>query len=142
MGQLEGKVAFVTGGASGIGAACAATLAREGAKVMITDLDDAGGEKLVADITAAGGTAAFRHQDVTDEAAWPGLVAEAENLFGRLDIMVANAGIAVFGPALTMTMADFRRQNAVNVEGVFLSIRHAAPAMRKAGGGSIIVMSS
>jgi NAD(P)-dependent dehydrogenase (short-subunit alcohol dehydrogenase family) len=142
MAQVQGKVAFVTGGASGIGAACAATLAREGAKVMITDLDDARGEKLAADIAAAGGIAAFRHQDVTDEAAWPGLIAETENLFGRLDIMVANAGIAVFGPALTMTLADFRRQNAVNVEGVFLSIKHSAPAMRRTGGGSIIVMSS
>lgn len=142
MGQVNGKVAFVTGGASGIGAACAATLAREGARVMITDLDDGAGTKLAADIVAAGGEAAFRHQDVTDENAWAGLVAETEARYGRLDIMVANAGIAVFGPALSMTLADFRRQNAVNIDGVFLSIKHAVPAMRRAGGGSIIVMSS
>jgi NAD(P)-dependent dehydrogenase (short-subunit alcohol dehydrogenase family) len=142
MGQVMSKVAFVTGGASGIGAACAATLAREGARVMITDLDDDAGGRLAADIAASGGTASFRHQDVTDDAAWPALIDETLALYGRLDIMVANAGIAVFGPALTMSLADFRRQNAVNVEGVFLSIRHAAPAMRRGGGGSIVVMSS
>lgn len=142
MGQVQGKVAYVTGGAAGIGAACAKTLAREGAKVMITDLDDARGEKLVAEIKAAGGEAAFRHQDVTEEAAWAGLIADTEALFGRLDIMVANAGIAIFGPASTMSLADFRRQNAVNVEGVFLSARSAIPAMRRAGGGSMILISS
>ncbi len=142
MGQVQGKVAYVTGGAAGIGAACAKTLAREGAKVMITDLDDARGEKLVAEIKAAGGEAAFRHQDVTEEAPWAGLIADTEALFGRLDIMVANAGIAIFGPASTMSLADFRRQNAVNVEGVFLSARSAIPAMRRAGGGSMILISS
>jgi NAD(P)-dependent dehydrogenase (short-subunit alcohol dehydrogenase family) len=109
---------------------------------MITDLDEVGGTALAQRIAAAGGTAAFRRQDVTEEEAWPGLVAETEALFGRLDIMVANAGIAVFGPALSMTLADFRRQSAVNVDGVFLSVKHAAPAMRRAGGGSMILMSS
>lgn len=142
MGQVQVKAAYVTGGASGIGAACAMTLAREGAKVMLTDLDVARGEKVAADITAAGGTAVFRHQDVTDEAAWEGLVSEAESLFGRLDIMVANAGIAIFGPASTMSLAEFRRQNAVNIDGVFLSARTAIAPMRRAGGGSMILISS
>lgn len=142
MGQVQGKAAYVTGGASGIGAACAMTLAREGAKVMLTDLDVARGEKVAADINAAGGTAVFRHQDVTDEAAWEGLVSEAESLFGRLDIMVANAGIAIFGPASTMSLAEFRRQNAVNIDGVFLSARTAIAPMRRAGGGSMILISS
>ena len=142
MGQVAGKVAFITGGASGIGAACARVLAREGATVVITDRDDFKGAAVVAQITAAGGAAHYAHQDVTDEAAWPGVIADIEAVHGRLDIAVANAGIAVFGSALTMSLADFRRQNAVNIDGVFLTVKHAVPAMRRAGGGSIILMSS
>jgi len=142
MGQVDGKVALITGGASGIGAACARLLATEGAKVMITDLDATGGEMLAADIRAAGGHAQFLRHDVTDEGAWPGIVGAAEARFGKLDVAVANAGIGIFGPALTMSLADFRRQNAVNVDGVFLTAKHAIPAMRRAGGGSLIVMSS
>jgi NAD(P)-dependent dehydrogenase (short-subunit alcohol dehydrogenase family) len=139
MGQVQDKVAYVTGGASGIGAACAATLAREGAKVIVSDIDDARGAALAASI---GDAAHFQHQDVTDEGAWPGAIEAAERRFGRLDIMVANAGIAVFGPALEMSLADWRRQNAVNLDGVFLTVKYAVPAMRRAGGGSIIIMSS
>lgn len=143
MGQVEGKVAFITGGASGIGAACARLLASEGARVVITDLDDAAGKTLAADIVAQGGIASFVRQDVTDEAAWPEIIAGIERTHGRLDIAVANAGIAVFGPALTMSLAEFRRQNAVNIDGVFLTVKHAVPAMRRCGGGgSVIVMSS
>lgn len=143
MGQVEGKVAFITGGASGIGAACARLLASEGARVVITDLDDAAGKTLAADIVAQGGIASFVRQDVTDEAAWPEIIAGIERTYGRLDIAVANAGIAVFGPALTMSLAEFRRQNAVNIDGVFLTVKHAVPAMRRSGGGgSVIVMSS
>src|SRR3712207_3138449 len=118
MGQVEGKVAIVTGGAAGIGAACAETLAREGAKVVLTDLDDARGEALAERIRAAGGQARFLHQDVTDEARWPEVVAETERLFGGLHILVANAGIAIISPILDMTLADWRRQTAVNLDGV------------------------
>src|SRR6267142_4018579 len=96
MGQVQGKVAIVTGGASGIGAACAATLAREGAKFVITDLDDSRGEALVAEIDSAGGEAIFLHQDVSLEESWPGIVEAAERRFGRLDVMVANAGIGMW----------------------------------------------
>ncbi|MEN9315519.1 MAG: Cyclopentanol dehydrogenase [Pseudomonadota bacterium] len=142
MGQVDGKVALITGGASGIGAACARLLASEGAKVLVTDLDGAAGEALVADIVAKGGEAVFVRQDVTDEAAWPVVVESAERRFGKLDVAVANAGIGIFGPALSMSLADFRRQNAVNVDGVFLTAKHAIPAMRRAGGGSLILMSS
>jgi len=143
MGQVSGKVAFITGGASGIGAACARVLAREGAQVVITDLDDALGERTVSEIRAAGGTASYQHQDVTDEAAWPGIIAAIESRHGRLDIAVANAGIGIFGPALSMSLAEFRRQNAVNIDGVFLTAKHTIPAMRRGGnGGSLIMMSS
>jgi NAD(P)-dependent dehydrogenase (short-subunit alcohol dehydrogenase family) len=143
MGQVDGKVAFITGGASGIGAACARLLAREGARVVFSDLDDGAGETLAADIRAGGGEARFVHQDVTDEAAWPHVIGGIEQAHGRLDVAVANAGIAVFGPALAMSLADFRRQNAVNIDGVFLTAKYAIPAMRRCGGGgSLILMSS
>jgi NAD(P)-dependent dehydrogenase (short-subunit alcohol dehydrogenase family) len=142
MGQVEGKVAIVTGGASGIGAACAATLAREGARVVITDIDDARGQKVADDIRAAGGAATFRHQDVSLEEGWPGVIAAAEEGFGRLDVMVANAGIGILCQAVAMSLADWRRQTAVNLDGVFLSVKYAVPALQRAGGGSIIITSS
>ena len=142
MGQVSGKAAIVTGGASGIGEACAETLAREGASVLVTDVDDALGKGVVERITKAAGKARYLHLDVRDEAAWPGVIAEAEKNFGRLDIMVANAGIGVAAPIETMTLADWQRQQAINLDGVFLSIKHAIPALRKAGGGSIVLMSS
>jgi NAD(P)-dependent dehydrogenase (short-subunit alcohol dehydrogenase family) len=143
MGQVEGKVAIVTGGASGIGAACAEALAREGAKVVLTDLDDAHGEALAGKLRAAGREARFLRQDVTDEGRWAEVVAETERLFGGLHVLVANAGIAVMGAVVDMTLADWRRQTAVNLDGVFLSVKHAIPAMRRAGrGGSIVLLSS
>lgn len=123
MGQMHGKVAIVTGGACGIGAACARTLAREGAKVAVTDLDDSNGEALVSEIRQAGGNAVYLHQDVTDEGRWPEIVGAVEQQFLRVDVMVANAGIAIRVPIVDMTLADWRRQQAVNVEGVFLSVK-------------------
>jgi NAD(P)-dependent dehydrogenase (short-subunit alcohol dehydrogenase family) len=143
MGQVDGKVAIVTGGASGIGAACTETLAREGAKVAVTDIDSTRGQELVAKIAAAGGQAAYLTQDVTDEARWPEVVAEIESLYGRLDVLVANAGIGIMIPSIVeMSLADWRRQTAVNLDGVFLSVKYCIPALRRAGGGSIIMMSS
>jgi NAD(P)-dependent dehydrogenase (short-subunit alcohol dehydrogenase family) len=139
MGQVEGKVAIVTGGASGTGAAYAATLAREGAKVIVTDLDDPRGQALVDKI---GGEAVYLHQDVSLEESWPGVIDDAERRFGRLDVMVANAGIGIMCKAVEMSLADWRRQTAVNLDGVFLSVKYAVPAMRRAGGGSIIITSS
>src|SRR5438874_7536153 len=142
MGQVDGKVAIVTGGASGIGAACAATLAREGAKLVITDLDDPGGQALLEKIGGAGGEAIYLHQDVSVEEDWPPIIETVERRFGRLDVMVANAGIGILCKAVEMSLADWRRQTAVNLDGVFLSVKYAVPAMRRAGGGSIVIMSS
>jgi NAD(P)-dependent dehydrogenase (short-subunit alcohol dehydrogenase family) len=142
MAQVSGKVAIVTGGASGIGEACAVTLAREGASVLITDIDDMLGKGVVDRITKAGGKAHYLRHDVRDEAAWPGIVADAEKQYGRLDIMVANAGIGIMSPIATMTLADWQRQQAINLDGVFLSIKHSIPAMKRVGGGSIVLMSS
>jgi len=142
MGQVDGKVAIVTGGASGIGAASADTLAREGANVVVTDVDDTGGKTVVDKIESAGGQAIFLHQDVTLEESWPSVIEATERRFGRLDVMVANAGIGILCKAIEMSLADWRRQSAVNLDGVFLSVKYAVPAMRRAGGGSIIIMSS
>jgi NAD(P)-dependent dehydrogenase (short-subunit alcohol dehydrogenase family) len=142
-GQVAGKVALVTGGASGIGEAVCELLAREGASVAVTDIDDLRGPSLAARIKKAGGEAAFWHQDVTGEARWIEVVAEVVARYRRLDILVSNAGIGIGVPSITqMTLEDWRRQTAINLDGVFLSVKHCLPAMRKGRGGSIILMSS
>jgi NAD(P)-dependent dehydrogenase (short-subunit alcohol dehydrogenase family) len=148
MGQVDGKVAIVTGGASGIGAACVETLAKEGARVVISDIDDPRGTALAAQITAAGQHAIYLSHDVTDEARWREIMTEIERRYGRLDILMANAGIGIMVPSIVeMSLADWRRQTAVNLDGVFLSVKHCIPLMRRpsdgsAGGGSIIMTSS
>ena len=143
MGQVQGKVALVTGGASGIGEAVCELLAREGASVAVTDVDDLRGPEVVARIKKAGGEASFWHHDVTSEERWIEVVAEVMKRYGRLDVLVSNAGIGIAVPSITeMTLADWRRQNAINLDGVFLSVKHCLPVMRKTGGGSVIMMSS
>jgi NAD(P)-dependent dehydrogenase (short-subunit alcohol dehydrogenase family) len=142
-GRVQGKVALVTGGASGIGRGCAEKLAAEGATAVVTDLQDNLGAEVVAAITKAGGKAWYLHHDVTEEAAWEGVIGEVKAREGRLDILVNNAGIAVGGSVLDMTLADWRKQTAVNLDGVFLGVKHSIPLMRASGdGGSIINMSS
>jgi 3(or 17)beta-hydroxysteroid dehydrogenase len=137
--RVEGKVAIVTGAASGIGRACAEHLAREGARVIVTDRDGDGAVR-VAD--ALGAPHVGRTLDVTDEAAWTAVVDETVAAAGRLDVLVNNAGIGVVGDIERATLADFRRQYAVNVEGVFLGCRAAIAAMKRTGGGSIVNISS
>src|SRR5882724_4361002 len=142
-GQVQGKVALVTGGASGIGAAVAELLAHEGASVVVTDIDELRGPEVVAGIGKAGHEAILLHQDVTSEARWAEVVADIEKRFGRLDILVSNAGIGITVPSIVdMSLDDWRRQTAINLDGVFLSVKHCLPAMRRSGGGSIILMSS
>ena len=142
-GRVQGRVALITGGASGIGRGCAERLAAEGATAVITDLQDAKGAEVVDVIRKAGGKAWYLHHDVTDEAAWAGVVAEIKAREGRLDILVNNAGIGIGGSILEMTLDDWRRQTAVNLDGVFLGVKHSIPLMRASGdGGSIINMSS
>jgi NAD(P)-dependent dehydrogenase (short-subunit alcohol dehydrogenase family) len=142
-GQVEGKVALVTGGASGIGAAVAELLALEGASVIISDVDELMGPELAATLKKAGHEAIFVHQDVTSETRWTDVVSEIEQRFGRLDILVSNAGIGIVAPSIVeMSLEDWRRQTAVNLDGVFLSVKYGLPLMRKSGGGSVIMMSS
>jgi NAD(P)-dependent dehydrogenase (short-subunit alcohol dehydrogenase family) len=141
-GRVAGKVAIVTGGSSGIGRASAARLAEEGAIVIITDIDDGAGKDAVADIEAAGGVAEFHHHDVVREDEWIGIVALIAERHERLDVLVNNAGIGIGGSILDMTLADWQRQIAINLDGVFLGMKHCIPLMRDTGGGSVINMSS
>jgi len=141
MGRVQGKVALVTGAAKGIGQACALLLAKEGAKVVVSDLDRAAGEAVAAKIVADGGEALFIQQDVTDEASWPAAIAATEARFGALHVLVNNAGIAIPGNAVDCTLADWRKTLAVNLDAVFLGTKYAIPAMTGKN-GSIINISS
>lgn len=142
MGRVDDKVALVTGGANGIGRACAERLASEGAKVAVSDLADDVGEAIVGAINNAGGEAIYLHHDVTSESQWQDIIARVTQHFGRLEILVNNAGIAIAGPITEMALDDFRKQNQVNLEGVFLGLKHGIPAIANSGGGSIINLSS
>ncbi|MFA5632619.1 MAG: glucose 1-dehydrogenase [Porticoccaceae bacterium] len=142
MPALKDKVAIVTGGARGIGAACAAALCARGAAVIIGDiLDDAGGQTAQA-LAEKGYRAAFRHHDASDEKSWQQLIAFAEETFGAIDCLVNNAGINF---AVTLEKADasqFRQVLDVNLIGPFLGMQAVLPAMKARGGGSIINISS
>ncbi|MFQ3665082.1 MAG: glucose 1-dehydrogenase [Sphingomonadaceae bacterium] len=143
MKRLEGRVAIVTGAASGIGRATARQLAAEGALVVATDVDVAGGEETHGLVRADGHHARFLAQDVADEDRWAEIVADVMASEGRLDILVNNAGIAKGILVTEMPLDDWNRQLAVNLTGVFLGCKHAVPAMRAGGrGGSIINVSS
>jgi 3(or 17)beta-hydroxysteroid dehydrogenase len=139
MGRVAGKVAIVTGAASGMGKADALLLAAEGAKVVVADLNEADG-KAVAD--AIGENAIFIHLNVTDEENWKSVIAATVGTFGQLDILVNNAGIIALGNIVDTTLESWRLINSVNSDGVFLGCKHAIPEMAKSGGGSIINMSS
>jgi NAD(P)-dependent dehydrogenase (short-subunit alcohol dehydrogenase family) len=142
VGRVEGKVAVVTGGASGIGRACAERLAEEGAIIVVADVQHALGEEVAAGIGKAGRRAEYLRLDVSDEAAWVSAFERVRTQYGRLDVLVNNAGIGIGGPAIEMSLVDWRRQTAVNLDGPFLGIKHAVPFMAKGGGGSIINMCS
>jgi len=142
MGRVEGKVALITGGASGLGRADAEVLAREGAGVVLTDINDAAGESAAAHIRSSGGRATFIHHDVSDEAQWQKVIAAVRDEHGRLDVLVNNAGIAVVESIEQCSLDSFHRQNAIMSDGVFLGCKHALPLMHESGGGSIINMSS
>jgi 3(or 17)beta-hydroxysteroid dehydrogenase len=138
-GRLAGKVAIVTGGASGIGAESARRLAAEGAHVTLTDVDEPGGRRIAAEI---GGSAAFLLHDVRDEARWREVIADVVRRHRRLDVLLNNAGIVLEATIEDTSVDQWERIQAVNALGVFLGCKHAIPAMRASGGGSIVNVSS
>jgi NAD(P)-dependent dehydrogenase (short-subunit alcohol dehydrogenase family) len=141
-GAVADKVACVTGAASGIGRATAIALARAGAVVFATVIDDAAGVRLVEEIARLGGVSTYLHHDVAEEDDWRAVIAAISHRHGRLDILVNNAGIGLSGPVIDMSLADWRRQTAVNLDGVFLGVKHGLPLMRAGGGGAIVNVSS
>jgi len=142
MGRLDGKIALISGGARGQGATEAQLFAREGAKVVFGDVLNDAGRQVEADIRAAGGEATYVHLDVTSEDDWREAVGTAVNRYGKLDILVNNAGIIHRFSIEETTREVWDEVMAVNSTGVFLGTKYAIPAMRRAGGGSIINISS
>ena len=138
MTRLAGKIAFVTGGASGLGEAIARRFVAEGATVVVADIDDIAGAALAAEL---GDKARFQHLDVTTEASWDTALAATAAAHGRIDILVNNAGITTMGSIETLSLADFRNMLDIDLVGVFLGCKLAIPLMRDHS-GSIINMSS
>jgi NAD(P)-dependent dehydrogenase (short-subunit alcohol dehydrogenase family) len=136
MGRVAGKVAIVTGAASGMGKADAQTLAAQGARVVVTDLNEKDGQAVAA---AIGENAIFLTLNVTDEENWKSVIAATVETFGRLDILVNNAGMIALGTIVDTDLETWRMINAVNSDGVFLGCKHAIPAMADSGGGSLSI---
>ena len=142
MGRLDRKVALISGGSKGQGAAEAKLFAQEGAKVVLADILDDEGKKIEAEINETGGEAMYLHLDVTSEADWAAAVRAAVDSYGKLDILVNNAGILLRKGVEETSDEEWDRIQDVNSKGVFLGVKAAIPAMREAGGGSIVNISS
>ena len=143
MNRLKGKVALVTGAAGGLGAAQAQALAKEGARVVLADVTDKEGELVAAAIRAADCDAHYVHLDVTQETDWQEAVRVTVQRYGKLDVLVNNAGIVIKRVTIEQrTVEEWDRVMAVNVRGVFLGTKYALPEMRRIGGGSIVNISS
>jgi NAD(P)-dependent dehydrogenase (short-subunit alcohol dehydrogenase family) len=142
MRRLEGKVALVTGAASGIGRVTAERLAEEGAVVVVTDVQDEAGEQAAASIRAGGGDALYLHLDVTDEAGWQAVVERVLSERDRLDVLVNNAGLGDLAPIEETSLADWERTVAIDQTGVFLGMKTCAEALKASGNGSVINISS
>ncbi len=142
MGRVSGKVAIVTGAAMGMGKTHSETLAAEGARVFVTDINEAAGNAVAEGIRAAGGKATFIRHDAASEADWAAVVATVRKEAGRLDILVNNAGILILKPVHETEPAEWDRLFNVNVRGVYLGIRACVPLMKESGNASIINISS
>lgn len=142
MGSLDGKVALISGGSRGQGEAEARLFAREGAAVILGDVLDDEGERVAASITDAGGQATYVHLDVSDEGDWTKAVEAAVASHGRLTSVINNAGVLSQGEIEGIPLEEFRRVIDINLIGVFLGMKAAIPALKAAGGGSIVNTSS
>ena len=143
MGRVENKVALVTGAAQGIGAATAAMLAREGARVMLTDINVDGAQQQAELINAElPNTAAAMYQEVSNPAGWQEVIAAAEKTFGGLNILVNNAGIGSVGNVVEETLESWKNVHAIDLDSVFLGSKYGIPLMERSGGGSIVNISS
>lgn len=143
MSRVKNKVAIVTGGSVGLGRAQAQLLAKEGASVVVTDVNEVDGRDCVAQIREAGGTATFLQHDVVDEARWQFVVDETVREFGQLDVLVNNAGVLLSEPLVNTSLDAWKKLMAINLDGVFLGMKTAIPAiLNSAQGGSIINISS
>ena len=142
MKRLEGRVALVTGGASGIGKAIVERLASEGAAVMVTDIDDAKGTELAERLGGEGGRAEYAHLDVTSEEEWQASVAATVDRLGALDVLVNNAGMGDLAPIEETSLEDWERTIAIDQTGVFLGMKTAAAALAASGRGSVVNISS
>ena len=139
--RLDGKSAIITGAASGMGAATAKLFAREGAKVVVTDVLEAEGKAIAEEINAAGGAARFELHDIADEASWQRVVSATVDAFGGIDILINNAGVSGSDPDL-LSRTVWDTQMTINATGTFLGLRTVIPIMQKGGGGSIVNISS
>ncbi|HYM32155.1 MAG TPA: SDR family oxidoreductase [Candidatus Cybelea sp.] len=139
MNRVAGKVALITGGASGLGRATAKMLASEGAKVAVSDLNEAGAKAVAAEI---GKDAIALAHDVTSEADWKDVLAKTVAAFGKLNILVQSAGIGMSKTVEDLTLEEWRRVHAIDLDGVFLGCKYAVPVIAKSGGGSIVNISS
>lgn len=142
MGRVQDKVILITGATAGLGRACATALGAEGARIVCTGRSADDGRQTVEMITRAGGEAVYLHQDVTVEAEWPEVIAQAVRAFGRLDGLINNAGARTARPIEVMTVDNFHGQFNLLLESAFLGMRHAMPAMEKTGGGVIVNIAS
>lgn len=142
MDRLEGRVALVTGAGGGIGRATARRLAEEGAAVLVTDISEEAGEVTAAELRDAGARAAFFRHDVTSEADWESACGKAVEEFGGLDILVNNAGMGDLAPIEETTLADWERTIAIDLTGVFLGMRVAAPHLKSSAHASVVNISS
>ena len=140
--RFQDKAVCITGAAKGIGRQAALSFAAEGATVVATDIEAEPGKTLVAEIEGFGGKASFIEHDVTSEEAWAGVIADIREQYGKLDVLINNAGIGMTGLVHEMDYGLWRKMMAVNVDGVFLGVKHALPLMRAAGSGNIINVSS
>jgi 3(or 17)beta-hydroxysteroid dehydrogenase len=142
MNRMRGKSAIVTGGALGIGRACALMLAAEGAAVAVTDVDVSKGSLLVEEIRSHGGEALFVEHDVADESQWDHVMKLVIERYKKLDVLINNAGVALAKDVEHTTLAEWRWLMSINLDGVFLGTKHAVTAMKASGRGSIVNLSS